>query len=106
MRTYHDGYHLFDEEMLYNLTDDPKEQVNVASNNKQVCKDAVYYLNEWHDRMMKRMPYATDPLWTVMKEGGPFHAKGHLKKYAAWLEQTGRSDAVPELKRRHPQEFC
>lgn len=104
IRTYHDGYHLFPEEMLYNLKKDPFEQDDVAEANLPVKKDAVYYLNQWHDERMKSMPFATDPLWTVMKEGGPFHAKGHLKQYAAWLEQSERGHAVQELRRRHPNE--
>ena len=105
MRTYHDGFHLFPDEMLYNLEDDPHEQRNVADTRPDVCKDAVYRLNQWHDAMMKSMPYDADPLWTVIKEGGPLHAKGHLPKYCERLEQTGRGWAVPELKRRHPYEF-
>ncbi|MGV2806789.1 sulfatase, partial [Clostridium perfringens] len=49
--------------------------------------------------------YDVDPLWTVMKEGGPYHAKGHLPRYIERLKNTGRGEAVPELMRRHPQEF-
>ncbi|MFC5447097.1 sulfatase family protein [Paenibacillus aestuarii] len=105
VRTYHDGYHLFDKEMLFNLKEDPHEQVNLAGENRSLCQEAVYYLNEWHDQMMDTMPFDNDPLWTVMKEGGPYHAKGHLKGYIGWLEQTGREYAIPELKRRHPAEF-
>jgi len=105
IRTYHDGYHLFPDEMLYNIEEDPYEQFDVAQQNRCVCWQAVYYLNEWHDRMMKTMPYEVDPLWTVIKEGGPYHAKGHLKRYCDWLEKTGRGHAIPELKRRHPREF-
>ncbi|MDF2653386.1 MAG: sulfatase, partial [Paenibacillus sp.] len=30
IRTYHDGYHLFDKEMLFNLKEDPHEQHNLA----------------------------------------------------------------------------
>ncbi len=105
IRTYHDGYHLFDKEMLYNLKQDPYEQHNVATEHPQVCMEAVYHLNDWHDDMMQSMPYDVDPLWTVMREGGPHHAKGMLKQYAARLEETGRGHAVEELKRRHPQEF-
>lgn len=105
IRTYHDGYHLFDKEMLFNLLDDPYEQHNVAADNPSVCREAVYYLNEWHDEMMQSMPYDVDPLWTVIKEGGPHHARGFLPTYVQWLEQTGRGHAVEELKRRHPREF-
>jgi arylsulfatase A-like enzyme len=105
VRTYHDGFHLFDKEMLFNLKQDPYEQRNVAQERKDICKEAVYLLNEWHDEMMFTMKHDVDPLWTVIQEGGPFHAKGHLKKYAEWLEQSGRGHAVPELMHRHPQEF-
>ena len=31
IRSYHDGFHLFDKEMLFNLTEDQNEQVNVAA---------------------------------------------------------------------------
>ncbi|MEK3913265.1 hypothetical protein [Paenibacillus sp. FSL H7-0331] len=54
---------------------------------------------------MKTMPFDTDPLWTVMKEGGPFHAKGYLKDYALRLEQSERGHAIEELRQRHPREF-
>jgi choline-sulfatase len=105
VRTYHDGYHLFPDEMLYHLKQDPFEQEDVADSNLSVRKDAVYYLNQWHDDQMKTMPFDTDPLWTVMKEGGPFHAKGYLKDYALRLEQSERGHAIEELRQRHPREF-
>lgn len=105
MRTYHDGYHLFPDEMLFNLDDDLYEQHDVAANNPDVCKDAVYLLNQWHDDMMKSMSCDVDPLWTVIKEGGPLHARGHLSAYCERLKKTDRGWAVPELKRRHPYEF-
>ncbi|MBD2871845.1 sulfatase family protein [Paenibacillus arenilitoris] len=106
VRTYHDGYHLFDKEMLFNLAEDAHEQHNVAKERPELCREAVYLLNEWHDDMMATMPYDVDPLWTVIKEGGPYHAKGNLPRYVERLEATGRGDAVPELMRRHPREFA
>ncbi|MDF2958937.1 MAG: sulfatase [Paenibacillus sp.] len=106
VRTYHDGYHLFNKEMLFNLKEDPYEQHDLAQEQRGLCKEAVYLLNEWHDDMMNTMKFDVDPLWTVMKEGGPYHAKGFLQNYVKRLEQTGRGEAVPELKRRHPGEFA
>ena len=105
IRTYHDGYHLFDKEMLFHISEDVHEQYNRATQRPDLCREAVYLLNEWHDHMMSTMPYDVDPLWTVMKEGGPYHAKGHLPRYIERLKNTGRGEAVPELMRRHPQEF-
>ena len=106
VRTYHDGYHLFPDEMLFNVSADPHEEYNLAGSHPEVCREAVYRLNEWHDHMMKTMKYDVDPLWTVVREGGPFHANGQLKEYCERLEKTGRGHAVPELKRRHPHEFA
>ncbi|GGE26651.1 sulfatase [Pullulanibacillus camelliae] len=105
MRTYHDGYHLFNREMLYNIKEDCFEQHDVAEHYPEICKDAVYFLNQWHDEMMLSMAYDIDPLWTVIKEGGPYHAKGNLKMYIEQLKATGREYAIPELTKRHPREF-
>ncbi|MGQ9455199.1 MAG: sulfatase family protein [Armatimonadota bacterium] len=99
IRTYHDYFHLYPDEMLFNIELDPHEQRNVAPEYPEVCRQAAYYLTEWHARMMASMPYAEDPLWTVMKEGGPYHCRGLLPDYCRVLEATGRAWAVPELKR-------
>ncbi len=105
MRTYHDGFHLFPKEMLFNLAEDPYEQHNLAEERKDLCMEAVYRLNNWHDAMMATMDSPVDPMQTVLKEGGPYHARGHLKSYCDYLEKTGRGYAIPELMRRHPKEF-
>ncbi len=107
VRTYHDGYHLFPEEMLFDVDNDPHEQCNLAPLRPDVCHETAHQLAEWHAEMMATMldGYDTDPLWTVMKEGGPEHARGQLRRYCERLAQTDRTWAIPELKRRHPQEF-
>jgi hypothetical protein len=46
-----------------------------------------------------------DPMWTVLAEGGPMHARGMLPQYCERLKKTGRGWAVEELKKRHPGEF-
>jgi choline-sulfatase len=106
MRTYHDGYHLFPNEMLFNIAKDPHEQRDVAKKYPDVVGRAVRFLTEWHDNMMATMKGDVDPLWTVMCEGGPLHAKGHLAKYCEYLKKTGRGWAVAELQKRHPFEFA
>jgi len=105
MRTYHDGFHLFPDEMLFDVEADPHEQRDLAARHPEICSDALRRLNQWHDEMMASMDRAEDPLWTVMKEGGPYHARGMLPEYCRRLEATGRGHAVPELKRRHTREF-
>ncbi len=106
MRTYHDGYHLFPDEMLFNVEDDPHEQSDLADRHPELCREAAGILDQWHSEMMRTMPYGydTDPLLTVIEEGGPHHARGHLREYCKRLEETGRGSAVEELKRRHPGE--
>lgn len=106
IRTWHDGFHLFDEEMLFNLKDDPLETVNLARQQPALCREAREKYDEWHRQMMETMPAGWgDPMDTVLEEGGPFHARGKLKAYCRRLEQTGRGDAVAALKKRHPREF-
>jgi choline-sulfatase len=105
IRTYHDGFHLFPKEMLFDIRSDPHEQIDVAEARPDLCKEAVYRLSEWHDNMMLTMACDVDRLWTVMKEGGPFHTRGALAKYCDFLEKTGRAEAAKELKRKHPREF-
>jgi choline-sulfatase len=105
IRSYHDGFHLFPTEMLFDLDNDPHEQNNLANIHQDLCKQAVYYLNEWHDKMMISMDSSIDPLWIVMKEGGPFHAKGALKNYCARLEGTDRAWAIKQYRQRYPDEF-
>jgi hypothetical protein len=107
IRTYHDGFHLFPQEMLFNLAEDPHEQVNLAENMPERCHEAAHRYLQWHDEMMAGQldGYFQDPLWQVMAEGGPCHAKGQLEKYLEHLKATGREWAIPELKQRHPREF-
>lgn len=105
MRTYHDGYHLFPDEMLYNPAEDPHERYDHAADRPETCREGARRLAEWHDRMMQTAVRETDPLWRVIREGGPYHARGHLAEYCKYLEKTGRGWAIPQLKKRHPGEF-
>lgn len=102
LRTYHDGFHLFPREMLFNLAEDPHEQTNLAEARPDICNQALRHLADWHDAQMATMPYDTDPLWTVIREGGPFHARlDRLPAYFEHLEKTGRAWAIKAIKDRH-----
>jgi arylsulfatase A-like enzyme len=107
MRSLHDGFHMFPREMLFHISSDPHEQRNVAAANPDVCRQAAHLYVQWHDEMMLSMPYPydTDPLWTVMKEGGPMHARGMLPSYIERLKKTDRGAAEEELRKHHPREF-
>lgn len=106
VRTYHDGFRLFPDEMLFDIVDDPHEQSDLAEQQPDVCRDAVGRLNAWHDAMMKSMRAEADPLWTVMREGGPYHVRGMLREYCKRLDATGRREAATDLRRRHPDELA
>jgi hypothetical protein len=108
MRTYHDGFHLFPREMLFDVEDDPHEQTDLATERPEVCREGGYRLLEWFDEMMDTQldGYTEDPMRTVLAEGGPCHARGRLRDYCEYLEKTGRAWAVEELKERHPREFA
>ncbi len=105
MRTYHDGYHLFPDEQLFDLAEDPHEQIDLAGQHPDVVREAVYQLARWHDGMMATADTDRDPLWTVIREGGPFHARGHLREYCEFLENAGRRAAAEQLRARHPDEL-
>jgi len=106
IRTYHDFYHLWPEEMLFNIKDDPHEQNNLAEERPDLCREAAHRYLAWHDEMMRTSPSDADPLWTVVREGGPTHSQGDLQAYCERLEETGRGWAVEEIKRRHPEQFA
>lgn len=108
IRTYHDFFHLFPQEMLFDLAADPHEQHDLTRERPDVCAEATRLYLAWHDEMMATQPegYYHDPLWEVLRRtGGPFHSRGHLEQYCRRLEQSGRSWAIPLLKERHPEEF-
>jgi len=107
IRTYHDGFHLYPDEMLFNVEEDPHEMYDLAADRPDVCAEAARKLEQWHAEMMATQPagYTVDPMQLVLEEGGPYHARGQLKQYCEYLKKTGRQWAIPELKKRHPREF-
>ncbi len=108
IRTYHDGYHLFPDEMLFNIREDRHEKSNLAPAHPEVCREGAAMLDQWHKQMIDSMPEGydgIDPMNIVLDEGGPFHASNNLKSYIKRLEETGRGYAVAELAKRHSREL-
>lgn len=107
MRTYHDGYHPFPEEMLYNVDLDPHLQWDLALHQPDVCLQGRDYLGTWQDEMQATMPagYTVDPMRTVLAEGGPFHARGNLRRYLQRLRDSGRAEQAERLAQSHPGEY-
>lgn len=116
-RTYHDGFHLFPQEMLHDLEADPHEQNNLAEDHPELCHEGQWRLSRWHDAQMQKMALnssdVVDPLWTVVREGGPFHASltyGQPKYegfevYMNYLEETGRKEGADQLREKYTDQL-
>ena len=104
IRTVHDGFHLFDDEMLFNLREDPHEQKDVKEEHPEICAMGANIILDWLDREMKMNPSETDPMWTVWHEGGPLHAAdASLAPYCQRLRDTGRAWAAEKLEEKYIQ---
>ncbi|HZZ42090.1 MAG TPA: sulfatase [Tepidisphaeraceae bacterium] len=104
IRSYHDGYHPFPEIMLFNLKQDPHEQHDIALSNPAIVATAMTHLDHWLADMMRTATHPTDPMWTVISEGGPLHTRTFLPAYLERLRATGRSDHADALHKKHPNE--
>ncbi|MDQ8193515.1 sulfatase [Coraliomargarita sp. SDUM461004] len=112
-RTYHDGFHLFPQEMLHNLEADPHEQNDLAQDNPELCREGQWRLSRWHDAQMQKMALTgndvVDPLWTVIREGGPFHASlthgqpgaEGFETYLQYLESSDRQAGADALREKY-----
>lgn len=104
LRTYHDGHKMLDPLMLFDLTDDPHEQHNLADEKPELVHDALAMLADWQLQMMQTSHHNTDPLMTVLREGGPLHTRGKLPAYLERLRATGRAEHAETLAKRHAHE--
>ncbi len=108
IRSYHDAYHLYPDNMLFDLSADPHEQHNLAEANPQLVQAALQRLDRWVADALARPPEPIgaehgDPLPLVMKEGGPFHVRRELPTYLQRLRTTGREALAEALEAKHPQ---
>lgn len=101
IRTIHGGYHLLPEEMLFDLENDPHQQMNLAESHPQLCAKGAKMILDWNEQMMKTSTSDTDPMWTVMREGGPEHCRGHLEDYLERLKKTNREYGIPLLREQY-----
>lgn len=101
IRTLHDGFRLFEREMLFNVVDDPHEQRDLAAERPDLCAQGARIILEWTEDAMLRGPQITDPMWTVLSEGGPYHTRGALSGYLKHLEATGRAEGAAKLRAKH-----
>jgi len=103
IRTYHDGLHVFDKEMLFNIANDPYEQRNLAYTRPETVDRGAKLLLDWFDNMMDISGYTEDPMRVVLNEGGPFHSRGYYDAYCERLIKTGRAKGAETLKKRREE---
>jgi choline-sulfatase len=105
IRTYHDGYHGYDDMMVFDLRADPHEQHNLALQRPELVAKAIALLDTWHADVMRRSPGREDPLAVVLREGGPSHTRGKLPTYLERLRSTGRGEWAERLALAHAAEL-
>lgn len=105
LQTYHDGHKQLEPIMLFDLAADPHEQHDLAADRPELVSRALGLLAEWYHEMMVTSPHESDPLMTVLRDGGPYHTRGELRAYLARLRATGRAAHAERLAARHPEEL-
>lgn len=91
IRTYHDAFHAFPEVMLFDVEHDPHEQHDLARDHPEVVEHALATLHEWGAKALGGSPSGVDPLWAVLQDGGPWHARVDVDWYLDRLRSTGRA---------------
>ncbi len=99
LRTYHDAWHGFPEELLFNLLSDPHEQYNLAEQKPELIATGRHLLHRWREEMLATSTSGIDPLETVCAEGGSLHAR-ECGDYLERLRKTGRGEAAARFERR------
>lgn len=105
IRTYHGGYHLFEREMLFDVARDPHETRDIAAERPDLCAAGAKIILDWVDGMMEKSLYDVDPLWTVMRQSGPYHVHGQLPAYLQRLAGTPREGKIAQLKERYAKDW-
>lgn len=99
VKTYHTGFKDLPELMLFDVPNDPHEQNNLAYERAEVAQRGLALLESWHAAAITTShTEPTDPMQTVLREGGPFYTRNILTPYLERLNETGRSKHADRLK--------
>lgn len=114
IRTYHTGFKNFPSLMLFNVVEDPHETHNLVDERPDLVGEGLRLLDRWVARHLRKNG-RPDPLFQVMAEGGPYHAKDPSyviertratgrEHFAEWLEKYDGlpTDEVPDPDRLEP----
>jgi choline-sulfatase len=74
------------------------------SKRPEIVNRALAMLDQWHAQMMRTATHPADPMWIVMREGGPHHTCGNLTSYLKRLRETGREQWAKVLAEKHASE--
>ena len=99
IRTYHTGLKALPAYLLFDLDADPHETANLASARAEILGAGLQKLDSWLAEQMLSA-WRGDPLWGVMAEGGPYHARTGSAEWQGYLErlrQTGRAHHAESL---------
>jgi arylsulfatase A-like enzyme len=98
IRTYHTGFKNYPEIMLFNYKEDFHMTNNLAETRPDIVGRGLKMLDEWHKEMMRTSTTDVDPMWTVIKEGGPEHTRYDFNKYLKRLKKTDREHWIKKIK--------
>jgi arylsulfatase A-like enzyme len=101
LRTYHDGLKELAPRMLFDVARDPHLTEDLAAERPEVVGVGMEKLDRWHAEMMDTPESDVDPMWTVIREGGPYHTRGRLASYCEHLRETDRARHAETLLARH-----
>ncbi|HUT34240.1 MAG TPA: sulfatase [Planctomycetota bacterium] len=101
LRTYHDGLKDLPPVLLFNILADPHLTHDRSKDRPDAVAEGLARLHEWTTVMMNTSESDVDPMWTVLREGGPYHTRGRLGKYCEHLRATGRAHHADALLARH-----
>ena len=98
---YHTGLKNFPEYMLFDYKKDYHMLNNLVDKYPDVVNRGIKLLEQWHKEIMKSSTSRIDPMWTVIREGGPSHTRGELNKYLRRLKKTGRDEMIQVIKEKN-----
>jgi choline-sulfatase len=104
IRTLHDGFHGLDDEMLFDVVNDPHEQRDLSTIEPSLMAKAADLLDSWRADCLAGPGTGIDPMDVLLEEGGPWHVRGRLLEYADRLRATGRGRWADALLEKHPRE--
>jgi len=106
IKTLHDGYHLYDDLMLFDIENDPHEQTDLCLDCPELVEEGLSRLRSWQAEMMPLAARGRDPLENVVLEGGPYHVRGQLPDYLKRLRETSRQAHARRLEKKYAQELA